>query len=53
MEFLEQDAVIVISGPNGNPEEACQVFFYGEYHYCGDAGFGYVRCCPEAAPGAA
>ena len=49
MEFSDQDPVIVISGSNGNPEEACQVFFYGEYHYCGDAGAGYVLCCPGAA----
>jgi hypothetical protein len=31
----------------GGPEEACHVFFYGTYHYCGDAGPGYVLCCPE------
>lgn len=40
----QQEPVVVMSGSNG--ENACQVFFYGDYHYCGDAGFGYVWCCP-------
>jgi hypothetical protein len=22
------------------------VFFYGDYHYCGDAPGGYILCCP-------
>jgi len=29
-----------------NSADACQVFFAGDYHYCGDAGGGYVLCCP-------
>lgn len=50
MNFVDQDPIVVISGPNGNPEEACQVFFQGGYHYCGEAAFGYVLCCPDASP---
>ena len=46
MDFSEQDSVIVIAGSAGSPEDACQVFFAGDYHYCGDAGGGYVLCCP-------
>ena len=42
----ELDPVIVAPNPNGNPEEACGVFLYGDYHYCGDAGPGLVLCCP-------
>ena len=45
MDFYEQDLIIVIAG-SANSEEACQVFFVGDYHYCGDAGGGYVLCCP-------
>jgi hypothetical protein len=22
------------------------VFFYGDYHYCGDVAGGYILCCP-------
>ena len=46
MGFCEQDSVIVIAGSAMNSEDACQVFFAGDYHYCGDAGSGYVLCCP-------
>ena len=46
MDFCGQDSVIVIAGSAGSPEDACQVFFAGDYHYCGDAGGGYVLCCP-------
>ena len=42
----EQDPIIVVADSNSRPEEACQVFFYGDYHYCGDAGQGFVLCCP-------
>jgi hypothetical protein len=45
MDFYEQDSIIV-AGSTANAEEACQVFFVGDYHYCGDAGGGYVLCCP-------
>ena len=46
MELCEQETVLVAADPNASPEEACQVFFYGDYHYCGDAGRGFVLCCP-------
>jgi hypothetical protein len=46
MELYEQEPVVVIAEAGG-PEEACHVFFYGAYHYCGDAGPGYILCCPE------
>jgi hypothetical protein len=46
MERFEQEPVIVMVDSNASPEEACQVFFWGDYHYCGEAGFGYVLCCP-------
>lgn len=45
MEPCELEAVIVVADLNGNPEEACGVFLYGDYHYCGDVGVGYVQCC--------
>ncbi len=51
MTFVDQDPAVVISGPSGNAEEACQVFFQGDYHYCGDAGFGFVLCCPGPPTG--
>jgi len=41
----EIEPVVIVADPSGNPEEACQVFFYGDYHYCGDAGAGLVQCC--------
>lgn len=46
MTIYEPSPIVVAADPNRNPEEACQVFFYGDYHYCGDAGQGYVLCCP-------
>lgn len=46
MEPLELEPIIVATNLNASPEEACQVFFYGDYHYCGDAGTGLVLCCP-------
>ena len=45
MELCEQEPVVVTPNLNTSPEQACQVFFYGDYHYCGDAGGGYVLCC--------
>jgi hypothetical protein len=45
MELCQQEPVIVVADSNASPEEACQVFFDGDYHYCGDAGRGYVLCC--------
>jgi len=45
MTIYEPSPIVVVADPNRNPEEACQVFFYGDYHYCGDAGQGYVLCC--------
>ena len=41
----ELEAVVGMPIHNGTPEEACQVFFYGDYHYCGEAGVGFVQCC--------
>jgi hypothetical protein len=41
---MENETLIVAA--NGSPEQACAVFFYGDYHYCGEAGAGYVLCCP-------
>jgi hypothetical protein len=46
MTIYEPSPIVVVADPNRNPEEACQVFLYGDYHYCGDAGQGYVLCCP-------
>jgi hypothetical protein len=46
VEFCEPEAVIVAPNTGVGPEEACQVFFYGDYHYCGDTAEGYVLCCP-------
>ncbi|MCU1336191.1 MAG: hypothetical protein JWO19_1772 [Bryobacterales bacterium] len=46
MELCEQEPVIVVADSNASLEQACQVFFNGDYHYCGEAGFGYVLCCP-------
>jgi hypothetical protein len=46
MELFEQEPLIVMIDPNASPEQACQVFFQGDYHYCGDAGPGLVLCCP-------
>ena len=43
--FDELEPVIVVADANASPEEACQVFFYGDYRYCGDAGGGSVLCC--------
>jgi len=42
---MELEPIIVVPNPNGNPAEACQVLFYGDYHNCGDAGPGLVQCC--------
>jgi|KBSMisStandDraft_5_1062788.scaffolds.fasta_scaffold247485_4 hypothetical protein len=47
MEFCEQEPVVMIADAGAGPEDACHVFFYGTYHYCGDAGPGYILCCPE------
>jgi hypothetical protein len=41
----EQEPVIMMPESGGSAEDACGVFFYGDYHYCGDAGGGYVLCC--------
>ena len=41
----ELEPVIVMPNPNGNSEEACRVLFYGDYHYCGEAGVGFAQCC--------
>ena len=30
---------------DGNPEQACGLIFYGDYHYCGESGGGWVMCC--------
>jgi hypothetical protein len=46
MDLFEQESVIVMVGSNTSPEQACAVFFEGDYHYCGDAGPGLVLCCP-------
>jgi hypothetical protein len=43
--FDELDPVVVVGDLNGSPAEACEVFFRGDYHYCGDAGPGLVLCC--------
>lgn len=43
----ELEPVIVVFDPNANPEQACEVSFQGDYHYCGDAGPGLVLCCLE------
>ena len=40
------DSVVVLVAPGSSPEDACRVFFDGDYHYCGDANGGYVVCCP-------
>ena len=43
--FKELDPIVIVPDPNGNSDQACDVFFYGDYHYCGDAGAGFVQCC--------
>ncbi len=43
--FEELEPVLVVEDTNGNPEQACQVIFYGDYHYCGDIGAGLVQFC--------
>ena len=43
--FEELEPVIVVEGAASNAEQACQVMFYGDYHYCGEAGMGFVQCC--------
>ncbi|HEY2844650.1 MAG TPA: hypothetical protein VGJ09_13410 [Bryobacteraceae bacterium] len=45
-EPIQPAPIVVAVDLNSTPEQACQVFFYGDYHYCGDAGGGYVQCCP-------
>ena len=45
MELYEPEPIVVVPNSNASPEEACQVFFNGDYHYCGDAGGSYVYCC--------
>ena len=30
---------------DGNPEQACEVFFYSNYHYCGESAGGWGMCC--------
>jgi hypothetical protein len=46
MEPFEQEPVIIMVESNTSPDQACEVFFQGNYHYCGDAGPGLVLCCP-------
>ncbi len=46
VEFCEPEPVIIAANTGVSPEEACQVFFYGDYHYCGDIAGGYIMCCP-------
>jgi hypothetical protein len=43
--FEELEPVIVVENVSSNPEQACQVIFYGDYHYCGEIGVGLVQCC--------
>jgi len=49
VDFCEQEPVMVVADGNTSPEDACQVFFCGDYHYCGHAGRGYVLCCLGAS----
>ncbi|HSP67732.1 MAG TPA: hypothetical protein VLN48_08390 [Bryobacteraceae bacterium] len=46
MDVYEPQPMVVMADSNASPEQACQVFFWGDYHYCGDADAGYVLCCP-------
>ena len=46
MDFGELEPVIIPADSAGQNDQACQVFFWGDYHYCGDAGGGYIQCCP-------
>lgn len=41
----ELEPVIVVADFSGSQEQACQAFFNGDYHYCGDYVFGFVLCC--------
>ena len=43
--YEELEPVVVVEDVNSNPEQACQVIFYGDYHHCGDIGVGLVQCC--------
>lgn len=45
MEPFELEPIIIVPDYNGNTDQTCQIFFYGDYHYCGDAGAGLVQCC--------
>ena len=45
MEPNELDPIVVIPESGGNTDQACQVFFYGDYHFCGYTGDGLVQCC--------
>jgi hypothetical protein len=45
VEFELEPVIVVAVTSASPPEEACHVFFYGDYQYCGDAGGGYVLCC--------
>jgi hypothetical protein len=42
---VEQEPILFIPDTGGGAEEACQVFFYGDYHYCGGAPGGWIQCC--------
>jgi hypothetical protein len=43
---MDESLPVIIVSPGTNPEQACEAFFYGDYHYCGDAGIDMVYCCP-------
>ena len=45
VEPYEPGPLLIAAVAGTSPEQSCEVFFYGDYHYCGDAGGGYVLCC--------
>lgn len=44
MEPCELEPIVVVPD-TGNTDQACEVFFYGDYHFCGYTSEGLVQCC--------
>jgi hypothetical protein len=43
--IVEQEPILFIPDTGGGAEDSCQVFFYGDYHFCGGAPGGWIQCC--------
>ena len=46
---MDEGLEVVIVPATGDPAQDCATFFWGDYHPCGDAGPGFVECCPGGA----